>query len=195
MLSVSGRIFEWIHLFMLWPSPGVVLLWGEMCQQLHEAQAHVSHFWCSCVHCQIEHTYVIYVHKKNGPNKYVCRWRGYLAVNISWRGYTRRKSLRTTSLEVRYQTGSSRVLGVKSNIHRKSLSGMPLMSTGSWMTGLEEHPCVRGFRWKSLLESNAMLANASSHWTQAGPVMRSMNLWDQVRTKTWIRPEDQCISF
>ena len=44
-LSVSGGIYcNGIHLYMLWPSPGVVLLlWGKICQQLHEAQAYLFH--------------------------------------------------------------------------------------------------------------------------------------------------------
>ena len=44
MSSVSGGIYwNGIHLSMLWLSPGAqLLLWGEMIQQLHEAQAHVS---------------------------------------------------------------------------------------------------------------------------------------------------------
>ena len=46
MTTVSGRIyFNGIHIYMLWLSPGVVLLlWGGSSQQLHEAQAHVTQY-------------------------------------------------------------------------------------------------------------------------------------------------------
>ena len=46
MSSVSGRIYcSGTHLYMLWPWAGIgLLLWGEMSQQFHEAQPHVSQY-------------------------------------------------------------------------------------------------------------------------------------------------------
>ena len=81
MSSVYGSKYcNGIHLYMLWPSPGIVLLLRGEISQLHEAQAHVSH----------EIVSICTVLMFTLPNRTHTHY---------YRGYTSRNCLRTTALE------------------------------------------------------------------------------------------------
>ena len=80
----SGGIYHnELHPYMLWPAPGVVLLLrGEISQQLHEAQARVSHYIVSiCILLMLMLTlpngthrhYLFLLNKKKNLSKMFCK--------------------------------------------------------------------------------------------------------------------------